>query len=110
MFTLAEFTYTPSHRDSSSVIIWSCVMIVVIVVGFAIVLRVRKGLSEEEPPSGPSTGFTLSDLRKLHRDGQMSDEEFERAKTKIVAAARKAAERDAPAPEQDGQDSDPGAP
>ena len=42
---------------------------------------------------GPPAGFTLSDLRDLHRNGQMTAEEFERAKGKIVAAAKAAALR-----------------
>ena len=38
-------------------------------------------------------GFTLGDLRQLHKNGQMTDEEFERAKAQLVSATKKAAER-----------------
>jgi hypothetical protein len=34
----------------------------------------------------PSLGFTIGDLRDLHRSGQLTDEEFQKAKQKIVAA------------------------
>src|SRR5450432_1685798 len=40
-------------------------------------------------------GFTLADLRQLHRSGQMSDEEFERAKAQIVLAHTAAAQKSA---------------
>src|SRR3712207_8783046 len=40
-----------------------------------------------------SAGFTLADLRQLHKSGQMTDEEFEKAKSKVVEAAKRAAER-----------------
>jgi hypothetical protein len=53
----------------------------------------RRRLTQPDESSG--TGFTLSDLRRLHKSGQMTDEEFERAKAKVVEAARRAAERDA---------------
>jgi len=57
-----------------------------------IVSRVKRRLQEPDPPA--SAGFTLSDLRQLHKSGQMSDEEFERAKAKVVEAARRASERE----------------
>ena len=46
------------------------------------VVYVRKRLSPEESFKGE--GFTLSDLRRLHQSGQMSDEEFERAKAQLL--------------------------
>ena len=64
-----------------------------LLVAFVIVSWVRKRLKEPEQPV--SAGFTLSDLRQLHKSGQMSDEEFERAKAKVVEAARRATERQA---------------
>lgn len=48
------------------------------------VAALRKRLREPEEYS--PTGFTLSDLRQLHRSGQMSDEEFERAREKLLGA------------------------
>ena len=41
------------------------------------------------------TGFTLSDLRQLHKAGKMTDREFELAKAKILEAAKRASERQA---------------
>jgi hypothetical protein len=64
-----------------------------LLVAMLIVSWVRKRLKEPDEPA--SAGFTLSDLRQLHKSGQMSDEEFERAKAKVVEAARRAAERQA---------------
>ena len=63
-------------------------------VGLLIVQQVRKRLQHTDEPV--SSGFTLSDLRQLHKSGQMSDEEFERAKAKVIEAAKRAAERDKP--------------
>jgi hypothetical protein len=49
------------------------------------VAALRKRLREPEQYS--PTGFTLADLRQLHRSGQMSDQEFERAKEKLLGSA-----------------------
>jgi hypothetical protein len=48
-------------------------------------------------PDDSDEGFTLADLRRLHREGQLSDEEFERAQEQIIAVARsKPSKKDAP--------------
>jgi len=52
-------------------------------VGFVTAIRLRrwaKGPHEES-----STAFTLEDLRRLHRTGQLSDEEFRRASESMLA-------------------------
>jgi hypothetical protein len=76
----------------ASDIVFGCMMLIAIVVAgtyFALWLRRRIWGSDEGIPVPPS-GFTLGDLRTLHRNGQMSDAEFERAKEKVVAAAQRA--------------------
>lgn len=38
-------------------------------------------------------GFTLSDLRQLHKSGAMSAEEFERAKARVIQGIQQAAQQ-----------------
>jgi uncharacterized membrane protein len=66
---------------------WSLVLICLLVGGFFAISKLRQWLREDDTPA-PSIGFTLSDLRQLHKQGQMTDEEFERAKAKIVGSAK----------------------
>jgi hypothetical protein len=79
------------ERDTSSVIVWSVVLVGFLVVMFVGVTYLRKWVTRGE--SSPIGGFSLAELRQLHKAGQMTDEEFERAKAKIVAAAQKAHNR-----------------
>jgi hypothetical protein len=83
-------------RDYTRIFIWSLALLGVVAVGLVVVSKVKRRLQDPDAPV--SLGFTLSDLRQLHKNGQMSDEEFERAKAKVVEAAKKAAERDAKPP------------
>lgn len=60
------------------------------IVGFIIWRRFTR---DTEPTVTPDTAFTLADLRRLHREGQLSDEEFERARAAIIAQTRAALAR-----------------
>jgi uncharacterized membrane protein len=69
------------------VIAWSLVLICLLMVGFFAISKLRHWMRDDDMPA-PGIGFTLSDLRQLHKQGQMTDEEFERAKSKIVGGAK----------------------
>jgi hypothetical protein len=76
------------------VIGWSLVLILLIIGGAAGVMWLRRWLKEEDvPTTSGGIGFTLSDLRQLHREGKMTDEEYERARSKMVAAGKAAADQ-----------------
>jgi hypothetical protein len=60
----------------------------VVLVGMVIVQRVKRKVQQGD--EAPSAGFSLSDLRALHKAGKISTEEFEKAKAKVVEAVRKA--------------------
>jgi len=60
------------------------VLLVIAIAGglFAMWLRRRIGAKDETGLAG----FTLEDLRRMHREGEMSDEEFDRAKAAMLAS------------------------
>ena len=86
--------------SSASAIFWSVVLVVILVAGFAIVAYMKKKMRDDEDDGAPApaAGFTLSDLRRMHEAGQISPDEFERAKRKIVASAQAGALGNAPRP------------
>lgn len=71
----------------TSILIWSLVLIGFVFVGFLLVSWVRNRLREPDEPV--SAGFSLGDLRDMHRRGQLSDEEFERAKQQLIGMLKK---------------------
>jgi hypothetical protein len=85
----------PDASDYGTIIMWSLLLIGLIVAGWVTVLQIKRRLQKPDVTAG--AGFTLSDLRQLHKSGQMSTEEFERAKAKVVDAARRATAREAAA-------------
>ena len=79
-------TLAQSARGMASVFFWSLALIALVLVGFFAVVKLRQWLKSDDEPVG--TGFSLSDLRQLHRQGMMTDEEFERAKGQILTGAK----------------------
>jgi len=70
---------------------WLVALIVLAVVGCLILMMLRRMLQAEPEQSQP---FTLDALRRLHRSGELTDEEFERAKSKMLGSAKVMAARE----------------
>ena len=70
---------TPQQR----VIAWSAVL-AVMVFGFFIVAVILKRRSGRVDSSGPSPPFTLDQLRRLHRDGQLTDQQYDIARQRVI--------------------------
>ena len=92
-------------------VVFACLSLVIVVGALAkVVLMLRKWYLSPDDDALPSTGFTLADLRELHRSGKISEEEFNRAKEKIVTAHQRALQRDAEAAKPDVNKSPPQGP
>jgi uncharacterized membrane protein len=89
----AGFLAVWQSDDGSGIasIIYGClILIALVVLGYVGVTWVRKwARSTSDIPDG---GFSLSDLRALHREGKISNEEFEKTRSMIVAAAKKSSQ------------------
>jgi len=62
-------------------------LVVIVIVGWFAISRIRSWMKDNAEATQP---FTLEDLRALHRDGQLSDQEFERAKEMMIGSVRRA--------------------
>jgi hypothetical protein len=75
-----------SEESEASIFFWSLVLLVLVIGFFVAVAILRKKMSPNEDFHG--IGFTLSDLRQLHKKGQMSDEEYEKAKIALLGSMK----------------------
>ncbi len=71
-------------------------ILILAVLGAAAAMVVRKRVGDDAAGGPGGGGFGLADLRRLHKQGDLSDDEFERAKAKIVAGYHRAAESGGP--------------
>lgn len=66
---------------------WSIVLIILVVLAFVGILFIKKWMRDDDISTG-KTGFGLSELRQMHRRGQLTDAEYEVAKEKMTSAAK----------------------
>ena len=76
-----------AKRFSSEVILWLGIILALAFILGIIAMWLRRRLIVENEPTVPM-GFTLKDLRELHAQGQISDEELALAEAKALAKSR----------------------
>ena len=75
--------------EAYSVLLWAGLIVVAAILMGILSLAIRKRLLRpDEADAGGTIGFTLADLRRMHEDGQMTDDEYIQAKRRLIANAR----------------------
>lgn len=77
-------------QASREILWWLGVILaaVVVVLIVAIIVRRRVVSGDQEALTPGEPGFTLGDLREMHKSGQLTDEEFEVARKGMIARSR----------------------
>ena len=89
---LADLTEEQTHNA----LIGSLILIVILILLFGGVVLYRKWMNADDTTTGD--GFTLSDLRRLHKEGKMTDGEFESAKAILIGSLKAASAKSAASP------------
>lgn len=71
---------------------WLVGLGVIVFIGAGAIYYVRKMMQSQS--SSLEDGFTLHDLRQLHAQGELNDEEFERAKVAMIGRLQESIESD----------------
>lgn len=71
---------------ATGIFFWLGLLVVIAVVLSIIAIVIRRRFADSAPP--PPLGFTLADLRQLHAQGQLSDEELAHAEAKSLARSK----------------------
>jgi hypothetical protein len=77
-------TLTPNAQ----LLIWGSVIILLATAGCFLAMVLRRSMTTPSQQISSPPGFTLSDLQRMHDEGKISDEEFNRAKAKMIATVR----------------------
>ncbi len=82
MLTLAATVTDKSSRLFAETLPWIILLLAAIIAGGVIIFLARRYIhSGDDAASG---GFTLHALREMHKAGEISDEEFTRAKAQMI--------------------------
>ncbi len=71
---------------TASIIISCLILLAMVIIGFFVVSWVKKRVQQPEDPV--SMGFSLAELRDLVKSGQITPQEFERARGRMMASAK----------------------
>ena len=93
---LARVHILAGDVDPTDVLVGAFFLILLLGLGFVALVQVKKWMRRDDEPDN-GIGFTLGDIRRLHDEGRMTDEEYEKARTQMIAATQRAAERAAQA-------------
>jgi hypothetical protein len=85
------FTADVDFTTVLSVMAWCALTLVACIAAYFVYGRFKRWMGEADDPS--PTGFSFSDLREMRRQGQISEEEFEKARTKLFASAKEMTEK-----------------
>lgn len=89
-----------------SIIIATAVMLVLVVVGFIAAIAIRRHYHDSDSGSMMGPAFTLQDLRRMRRKGEITEEQYEKLREQIIGAL---APREAPPPREEAAEPEPPA-
>jgi hypothetical protein len=83
---LAE-TLSPHARNM--MLLWLGILLAVVILGFGALMLFRRRLTEQDAPQNENVGFSLSDLRAMRDRGEITSEEYEATRAKVVASVKR---------------------
>ena len=93
MFSIPFMLAEQADQGTGGALFWSMVLIMAILLLFGGIVLYRRWMNADDTTTG--AGFTLSDLRRLHKEGKMTDGEFESAKAILIGSLKAAAAKSA---------------
>jgi len=74
-----------STQDYLSIFKASLALVAIVVVGWVVIVRLQRWMKSD---ADSSEAFTLDDLRRLRREGKLSEAEFARAREAMIGSVR----------------------
>ena len=86
-------TYLILANDVAGIITTIGILLGLILISLAGIFIIKKWWLNQNDSGSDEIGFSLSSLKRLHREGKISDQELEIAKIHVQAQIRKVADR-----------------
>jgi len=80
---------TPARKYSEGdVLIWGAILIGVVFVGSVFIMLLRRRLKDAASSAGADAGFSLSELRAMRDREEITPEEYEQTRAKVIAKVK----------------------
>ena len=83
-FCLAQVDSGKPQIDNGQVIMWGGALIIVVILGFSGIAYIKRKLRGGGEASGPNSGFSLSELRAMRDRGEITSEEYEQTRARVI--------------------------
>jgi uncharacterized membrane protein len=78
-----RYLFIIAAAEVTSILLWLAVLLTAVIAGTLVILRLRRSMMRGGT-GDQAAGFGLHDLQRLHAAGELSDEEYERAKSSLL--------------------------
>jgi len=86
VWSLAEQVLVPGGQQR--ILLWGAVLMAVVVVGGGAILVLRRHFRDTSGEAGDNPGFSLSDLREMRDRGEITSEEYEQTRARVIAKVK----------------------
>jgi hypothetical protein len=77
-----------SEADRRNLIVWLGILMGVVIVGFTAILLLRRWLRDPSGGESQDPGFSLSELRAMRDRGEITPEEYEQTRARVIAKVK----------------------
>src|SRR5438128_619757 len=71
------------------VMVWGGLLMVAVVAGFGVILLIRRYLRDPSAGQPADPGFSLSELRAMRDRGEITPEEYENTRARVIATVKR---------------------
>lgn len=89
---------TPSQQQG--LLLWGIILMAVVVAGSFVIMMIRRMLRNQDATPSVDAGFSLSELRAMRDRGEITPEEYEQTRARVIAKVKATA--NAPRPKSAG--------
>lgn len=100
---MAQFSVSGGAESLSEehLLMWGGILILIVLAGFFVIMAVRRRFAESGRHAAQDPGFSLSSLRELRDRGELTPEEYDRMRARVIAKVKGQAPPREPEPEND---------
>ena len=75
-------------QDRQALMVWGCILMGVVVAGSFVIMMIKRRLKDGDVPTTADAGFSLSELRAMRDRGEITPDEYEQTRARVIAKVK----------------------